>query len=62
MVAPPAAKAPNIQSPDELGPLLAVLGVVLAGVLVFGLVWFSRLYSAARKRGWRRSVTPDSTT
>ena len=62
MVAPPAAKAPNIQPPDELGPLLSVLVVVLAAALVFGLVWFSRLYSAARKRGRRRSVTPDSTT
>lgn len=46
---PPSA-TPAIQPPDELGPLLAVLGVVLAGVLVFVLVWFSRLYGAARKR------------
>lgn len=46
---PPSA-APNIQPPDELGPLLAILGVVLAGALVFVLVWFSRLYGAARKR------------
>lgn len=56
MVAPPPATAPNIQPEDELGPMLAVVGVALAAVLVFVLVWFARLYGAARKRGWRRPV------
>jgi type VII secretion-associated serine protease mycosin len=55
MVAPPPAAAPNVQPPDERGPLLAVLGVALGAALVFVLVWFARLYGAARKRGWRRS-------
>lgn len=50
MAAPPAATPPDIQPPDERGPMLAALSVVLAAVLVFALVWFSRLYGAARRR------------
>jgi membrane-anchored mycosin MYCP len=50
LVEMPPSAAPHITAPDELGPLLAILGVVLAGVLVFVLVWFSRLYGAARRR------------
>jgi membrane-anchored mycosin MYCP len=50
MAAPPAATPPDLRPPDELGPMLAALSVVLAAVLVFVLVWFARLYGAARRR------------
>jgi subtilisin family serine protease len=51
MIAPPPATAPDVRPVDERGPLLAVFGVVFGAVLVFGLVWFARLYGAARRRG-----------
>jgi type VII secretion-associated serine protease mycosin len=53
MVPPPAATAPDAQALDERGPMLAVLSVALGAVLIFVLVWFARLYGAARKRGRR---------
>jgi type VII secretion-associated serine protease mycosin len=52
-VSPPAARHPQVRAPDELGPLLAVLGVLGAAIFAFVLVRISRLSRAGRRRKWR---------
>lgn len=53
-IAPPAARAPITPEPDELGPLLAVLGILGAAIFAFALVITTRLVTAARRRRWTR--------
>jgi len=55
VVVGPQVRAPDITPPDELGPLLAVLGVLLVICFAFTLMAVSRLYDAGRRRGWRRA-------
>ncbi|TVT62503.1 type VII secretion-associated serine protease mycosin [Amycolatopsis rhizosphaerae] len=55
VVAPPPAKLPRAEPRDELGPVLAAVGVILAGIFAFGLVRITRLSRAGRRRGWRRA-------
>ncbi|WAL66517.1 type VII secretion-associated serine protease mycosin [Amycolatopsis cynarae] len=55
VVAPPPAKLPRAETRDELGPVLAAVGVVLAGIFAFGLVRITHLSRAGRRRGWRRA-------
>jgi type VII secretion-associated serine protease mycosin len=52
-VSPPAARHPQVRAPDELGPLLAVIGVLGTGIFAFVLVRISRLTRAGRRRKWR---------
>ncbi|WP_370948058.1 type VII secretion-associated serine protease mycosin [Amycolatopsis sp. cg5] len=54
-IAPPAARAPIVAPPDDLGPLLAVLGILGAAVFAFALVTTTRLVRAARRRSWTRA-------
>ncbi|GHF44780.1 type VII secretion-associated serine protease mycosin [Amycolatopsis bartoniae] len=53
MVTPPPVRPANVQAPDELGPLLAVAGVMVAAIFAFALVRVSRLSRGGRRRGWR---------
>jgi type VII secretion-associated serine protease mycosin len=53
LVSPPPAHVGIVSPPDELGPLLAVTGVLVAIGFAFMLVRVSRLYSAGSRRGWR---------
>jgi len=52
VVKPPQARAADIVPPDELGPLLSVIGVFGVLSFAFVLVWVSRLYASGRRRGW----------
>ncbi|EWC60577.1 subtilase family protein [Actinokineospora spheciospongiae] len=55
LVAPPAAQPPVAAPHDELGPVLAGVGVTAVALLVPAMVLASRLMSAGRGRRWRRA-------
>lgn len=55
LVAPPPARLPPESVTDELGAVLAVVGVVVAVIGTFGMVWGARLAGAAQRRRWRRA-------
>jgi type VII secretion-associated serine protease mycosin len=52
VVKPPQARAADIPPPDEVGPLLAVIGVFGVLGFAFVLVWVCRLAAAGRRRRW----------
>ena len=52
-VAPPGATAAPVVPHDEMGPVLAMAGMIGAVVLVLAALLLGRLFSAGRKRGFR---------
>ncbi|WP_431878345.1 type VII secretion-associated serine protease mycosin [Amycolatopsis sacchari] len=59
VVAPPPARAAAAPVRDEVGPVLAILGVLALVVLIPGAVMVSRLSAAGRRRGWRPARTAE---
>jgi membrane-anchored mycosin MYCP len=53
MVVPPGARALVPAPRDELGPVLAGVGLLGAVVLVLGALLVTRVYRSGRKRRWR---------
>ncbi|GAA4531792.1 S8 family serine peptidase [Amycolatopsis samaneae] len=52
-VVPPDARGVGATPRDELGPVLAVVGVIGAGCVALAAVLLTRLYRSGRRRGWR---------
>jgi membrane-anchored mycosin MYCP len=64
-VTPPDASAADIVPEDEVGPVLALAGVIGAVGVVLGMMLLIRVYAAGRKRGFRPArkvqvATPNS--
>jgi membrane-anchored mycosin MYCP len=53
VVAPPDARAADVVPKDELGPVLAMAGMVGAVCLVLTSLLLTRLFGAGRRRGFR---------
>jgi type VII secretion-associated serine protease mycosin len=53
VMAPPDAVAAPIAEQDEMGPVLAMAGMIGAVVLALSLLMLTRVFSAGRKRGFR---------
>ncbi|MEV5721611.1 hypothetical protein AB0L41_47825 [Amycolatopsis mediterranei] len=61
-VVPPDARGPGVTPRDELGPVLAVAGVIGAGCLALTVLLLTRLYRSGRRRGWRPARVLEATT
>lgn len=62
IVVPPDARGPDAAPRDELGPVLAVVGVIGAGFLALTVPLLTRLYRSGRRRGWRPARVVEATT
>jgi membrane-anchored mycosin MYCP len=61
-MAPPDANAAPILEQDEMGPTLAMAGMIGAVVLALSLILLTRMFSAGRKRGFRPARIAEVTT
>jgi membrane-anchored mycosin MYCP len=61
-VVPPDARGPGVTPRDELGPVLAVAGVIGAGCLALTVLLLTRLYRSGRRRGRRPARVLEATT